>query len=267
MNDFPIHVEFIGEGEDPILLVPGGGARDPVYLGDISRWGAGRPVAVVHLRGTPSTGGTPRPWWDQRDDLECVRRELGVDALDVLAHSSGARVALAYAASGAPVRRLGLITPPATWLTSQPDDVAELAESRLTEPAIRAALAAPPLDLSDEQSFREYQSATAPLGYATWNDAARRHAVTGSTSLTALRAFFSTPPPAPVFEAIASLSIPVHVIGGAADLLSGNRPVRELANVFRHGTVEMIEGSGHYPWVDRPAAFAAAIARWAAISA
>ncbi|MFI2754000.1 alpha/beta fold hydrolase [Cellulomonas sp. P22] len=258
----PVHVEIVGDGGDPILLLPGGGVRDPEYLGDVARWGAGRAVAVVHFRGTPATGGLPRPWWDQRDDLDSVRRALGVDSVDVLAHSSGTRVALAYAASGAPVRRLGLITPPATWLTGGADDIAELAEPRLGEPAIRAALAAPPLDLSDEDRFREQQRVTAPLGYATWNDAARRHAQTGSTNLGALRAFFGAPPPGPLLEVIAALSLPIHVVGGAADLLSGNRPVRELASMFREGTVEMIEGSGHYPWIDQPAAFNDAIARW-----
>jgi pimeloyl-ACP methyl ester carboxylesterase len=263
MTDRPVHVEIVGDGGEPIILLPGGGVRDPAYLGDVARWGAGRMVAVVHFRGTPSTGGLPRPWWDQRDDLESVRRALELDSIDVLAHSSGTRVALAYAASGAPVRRLGLITPPSTWLTGRADDIAQLAEPRRHEPAMRAALHAPPLDLSDEHAYREQQRLTAPLGYAAWNEVTLRHSQTGSTDLAALRAFFGAPPPATLMAKIAALSIPIHVIGGAADLLTGNRPVRELAGAFCDGTVEMIEGSGHYPWIDQPVVFAEAIRRWA----
>jgi pimeloyl-ACP methyl ester carboxylesterase len=63
------------------------------------------------------------------------------------------------------------------------------------------------------------------------------------------------------------LRIPVHVIGGAADLLSGRAPVEALAGVFRNGSVEMIEASGHYPWVDQPEAFARAVRRWSSVQA
>lgn len=261
----PVHVEIVGNGGEPILLLPGGGVRDPTYLGDVARWGADRTIAIVHFHGTPSTGGMPRPWWDQYEVLEAARRQLGVDPIDVLAHSAGTRVALAYAASGGPVRRLGLITPPATWLTGQSDDIADLAQRRLGEPVIQAALNSPPFTLSDEDGFRAQQQLTAPLGYATWNDEALRHARTGATDFQALRAFFGAPPPAELLQAITKTEIPVHIIGGADDLLSGNRPVRDLANLFRNGTVEMIEGSGHYPWIDQPVKFASAIARWAQI--
>lgn len=257
-----IHVDVLGDGENPILLLPGGGVRDPIYLGDPATWGIRRSVAVVHFRGTPATGGRPRPWWDQGDDLESVRRWLGLGEVDVLAHSAGGRVALAYAASGAPLRRIGLITPPATWLTGGTDDVRELAEPRAGDPEIRAALDAPPLSLSDEEVFERHQRTTAPLGYAVWDDAARRHSRTGTTDIDALRAFFGSPPPPELMARIAALAQPVHVIGGAQDLLSGNRPVRELAALFSAGSIEMIDACGHYPWIDQPAAFAEALDRW-----
>lgn len=259
-----IHVDVLGDGDNPILLLPGGGVRDPLYLGDPSTWGIRRSVAVVHFRGTPATGGLPRPWWDQRDDLESVRRWLGLDGVDVLAHSAGGRVALAYAASGAPVRHIALVTPPATWLTGGTDDVRELAEPRLSDPEVRAALDAPPLSLRDEETFVRQQRLTAPLGYAVWNEVARSHSRIGTTDIDALRSFFGAPPPGDLMVRIAALAQPVHVIGGAQDLLSGNRPVRELAALFRAGSIEMIDACGHYPWIDQPAAFAAALGRWVA---
>jgi pimeloyl-ACP methyl ester carboxylesterase len=263
MDSPRLHVEMVGEGGAPILLLPGGGVRDPAYLGDVGSWGAGRTIAVVHFPGTPLSGGVPRAWWDQHDDLEAVRRELGADPVDVLAHSSGTRVALAYAAAGGAVRRLGLITPPATWLTGGPDDVEDLARPRLGEPAIQEALTAPPLTLSDEEAFPRWQRLTAPLGYASWNDESRRHSRTGSVAVGALRVFFGAPPPTHLVEAILAVDVPVHIIGGSVDLLSGNRPVRELAGLFRNGSLEMIEGAGHYPWIDQPDAFASAIRAWA----
>lgn len=259
-----VHVDIVGAGEgDPIMVLPGGGVRDPSYLGDVSTWGIDRPLAVVHYRGTPQTGGTASPWWDQFADLEEVRESLGLGSIDVLAHSAGTQVALAYAAAGAPVKRLGLVAPPATWLTGIDNDIASAAQSRSAEAAIQQALAAPPLNFAaGEAAFREWEQAVAPLGYAAWNPTTQEHSRTGTTDFENLRAFFETLPPADLGERIQSLQIPIHVIGGADDLLSGNAPVRALADIFEFGSVEMIDGSGHYPWVERPAEFADALARW-----
>ncbi|WP_405486540.1 alpha/beta fold hydrolase [Nocardia sp. NBC_00511] len=260
-----IGVEVIGgDGGEPILVLPGGGVRSPEYLGDVRVWGVSRPLAVVYYRGTPRTGGLPGPWWDQFDDLEGVRRELGLSSVEVIAHSAGARVALAYAASGAPVRRMALVAPPATWLTGTESDVETLAAARADEPLIVAALAAPPLDLRDEAEYREWLRVTAPLGYARWDAAAERHSATGTTSFEALRAFFMAPIPDALLARIPALTLPVHVIGGAADLLSGRAPVEALAGMFTNGSVELIADCGHYPWIDQPAAYAAALSRWSA---
>lgn len=91
---------------------------------------------------------------------------LGRGGVDIIAHSSGTRVAGAYAAAGAPVHRLALIAPPAIWLTGTPSDVPELARSRNSETSIDMALAAPPPDFTNETAFHEQQRLTAPLGYA-----------------------------------------------------------------------------------------------------
>ncbi len=263
-----VHVELIGASEGkPIIVLPGGGVRSPEYLGDLRRWGSVRPLAVVHYRGTPKSPGVPGPWWDQFADLEAVRQALGLDSVEILAHSAGTRVALAYAASNAPVRRLALVAPPATWLTSTPDDVAALASGRRGEPVIEAALSAGALDMEDETRFRAQQAVIAPLGYARWDAETQRHSALGETNFSALQSFFSVQPSDDLKHRICDLGIPVHVIGGSVDLLSGRDPVEALAGVFRNGSVEMIEGSGHYPWVDQPEAFARAVRRWSSAQA
>lgn len=258
-----IHYEIVGDGPgEPILVVPGGGVRDPAYLGDVGTWGLARPLAVVHMRGTPMSPGQPEPWWNQRADLDAVCSAIGLDDVDLLAHSAGSWVALAYAALGPRVRSLGLVTPPSAELTGSPSDAVELANARIDEPWIAAALAAPAPDLGDEAGFREHQRVTAPLGYATWTEVAEEHSRTGSIDFEAFRAFFGAPPPPDLINAVRALCIPVHVMGGAADLLTGVKPVRDLAGLFARGSVELIEGSGHYPWIDRPEAFAAALQEW-----
>lgn len=259
----PVHVEVTGRGAEPIMVLPGGGVRDPSYLGDTAQWGLGRDLAVVHFRGTPASGGIPGPWWDQYDDLEDVRHRLGLESVDILAHSAGSRVALAYAADGAPVRHIALVAPPTTWLTGRPDDVSDIAAARSAERVVVEALNAPPFTLDDEDGFRRHQRLTAPLGYARWDETAQRHAQVGKTDFRALQAFFGAAPPDELLHRISSLEIPIHVIGGAADLLAGRRSVADFASIFPRGTVEMIEGSGHFPWVEQEDAFREAASRWA----
>lgn len=259
-----IHFEVIGSGDrEPIVVLPGGGVRSPEYLGDIRRWGSVRQLAVVHYRGTPMSPGLPGPWWNQFDDLEEVRRTLGLKCVDILAHSAGTRVALAYAAMGAPVRRLGLVAPsPTPWLVDTDDDTEALASDRRGEPAIEAALAAGPLELEDETRFYAQQFVTAPLGYARWDARSQRHALLGETNFRALQSFFSAPPPHGLIRRIGELRVPVHIIGGAADLLSGRATVEALSRALFDSSVEFLEASGHYPWVDQPEAFACAVRRW-----
>jgi pimeloyl-ACP methyl ester carboxylesterase len=127
------------------------------------------------------------------DDLEAVRREPGVELVEVIAHSAGTRVALAYVSSGAPVRRMASVTPPVTWLTGTRTDTDRLATARWDEPLIVAALAAPPLDLRRQAEYREQLRVIASLGYARWDAAAAQHSRTGTTSFEALRAFFMDP--------------------------------------------------------------------------
>ncbi len=93
------------------------------------------------------------------------------------------------------MRRLGLVAPPATWLTRTPDDVAVLASDRRGEPVIEAALSEGSLDIEDETRFRAQQKVIAPLGYARWDAETQRHSSLGKTNFTALQSFFSVPPP------------------------------------------------------------------------
>lgn len=260
-----IGVEVIGgDGGEPILVLPGGGVRSPEYLGDVRVWGVSRPLAVVYYRGTPRTGGLPGPWWDQFDDLEGVRRELGLSSVEVIAHSM--RRTSCVGVRG--IRCAGAADGPGGTACDVADRDRERCRDVGGGPRGRAAdrggTGRAALDLRDEAEYREWLRVTAPLGYARWDAAAERHSATGTTSFEALRAFFMAPIPDALLARIPALTLPVHVIGGAADLLSGRAPVEALAGMFTNGSVELIADCGHYPWIDQPAAYAAALSRWSA---
>jgi pimeloyl-ACP methyl ester carboxylesterase len=48
---------------------------------------------------------------------------------------------------------------------------------------------------------------------------------------------------------------PVLVIGGALDALTPPACSRELAERFPSGQLDIIDGAGHFPWVDEAEAF------------
>jgi proline iminopeptidase len=61
---------------------------------------------------------------------------------------------------------------------------------------------------------------------------------------------------------LGNLDCPVWVVAGVEDGLTGYAPVLAVADLFRQGTSVSIDGAGHYPWIDEPDAFAAALAEF-----
>ncbi|WKK72862.1 alpha/beta fold hydrolase [Rathayibacter oskolensis] len=95
-----IHIDEHGAADGPpLVVVPGGPGRHPDYLGTFAPVAGTRRVLVLHPRGVGGSAGVPaRSFADLADDLEDLRRHLAVDTLDLLAHATGCRTALVYAA-------------------------------------------------------------------------------------------------------------------------------------------------------------------------
>ena len=55
------------------------------------------------------------------------------------------------------------------------------------------------------------------------------------------------------------MTAPVLVLAGAEDAIAGAAPVAALARRFPTGRAVVLEACGHYPWVEQPAAFRAAV--------
>ena len=95
-----LHWNVAGSGP-PLLLHPGGPGASAAYFGELPELAAERSLVLLDPRGT---GGSDRPadpsGYDlagYADDIEAVREELGIDRLDLLGHSHGGFVAMAWA--------------------------------------------------------------------------------------------------------------------------------------------------------------------------
>ena len=179
-----------------------------------------------------------------------------------MAHSAGTRLAVAFAARF-PDRAASqvLVTPPAEYLVDVPSDVPHLVAARTGEPAVAAALAALEAgpDLDGDDAFTAWRLRTAALGYARWDATAQEHARGMRYSLAAARAFMAGEPPAGLRQRLSAVDAPTLVVAGAQDASAGVAPVLAVAGLFPRGESVAIEGSGHFPWVEQPGAFRAAV--------
>ncbi|NUT47342.1 MAG: alpha/beta hydrolase [Saccharothrix sp.] len=251
-----LHYDEWGEGK-VLVVLPGGAGRHPEYLGDL----AGLPgrLVVHHFRGAGRSAAVATvSYWDQARDLEDLRAHLGLDRLDLVAHSAGTRVAVAYAARYPDrVASMLLITPPVAYLTDTPSDADGITAHRAGDPAFDAAARATregPAS-EDQSDFERWQALTAPAGYAAWTAREQAHSRVGRTELATVRAFLAVTPPADLPERLAAVTAPVRVVAGARDYLTGLAPVLAASRMFPNGEAVVIEDCGHYPWVEQPAAF------------
>ncbi|MEV6371331.1 alpha/beta hydrolase [Micromonospora musae] len=250
----------------PVIVLAGGAARHPSYLGDLAGLGSRYRLIVPHLRGVGRSPGSPvaevGSFWRQAEDLERLREHLGLDRVLLVGHSAGTRLAIAYAAQFARgLAGMVLITPPAGYLVDTPSDANEVIARRRGEPAFDAAVAASEAgpDLSNDDVFHAWQQRAAPMGYAAWGAAEQAHAMIGRWDLAAAKAYFSVEPPGDLAARVGALAAPVLVIAGADDCLTGLEPVKALATRFPAGRVEVIARCGHYPWLEQPSTFRHAI--------
>lgn len=172
-----------GDGK-PVIVIPGGPGRDVDYLeelGGLDRYAARRLIVMEPC----GTGGTPAPSDPARyaasslaTDLDGLRRHLGLDKIELIAHSAGCAVAFIYAARHPQrIRRLVLLTPSTRAIRLDDTDQEWEAQQakRRHEPWFLDARSA--LDeIETEGPTPERRQRMSPLLYGTWDARAQKHA-------------------------------------------------------------------------------------------
>ncbi|MFD8691507.1 alpha/beta fold hydrolase [Streptomyces sp. NPDC059651] len=258
-----------GEGE-PVLCIPGGPA-DSRYLGDLGGLSAHRRLIVPDLRGTgrsavPEDASTYR--CDRLvDDVEALRRHLGLARTDLLGHSAGANIAVQYAARHpSRVGRLALITPGAraVGIDVTGEERRERARLRSDEPWFPGAFAA--LEAITRGTGTDW-AAVDPFFYGRWDDAARAHHAASRPDNPEAVARFGAEgafDPTATRAALAVFAAPVLLLAGEFDLNSPPRSTAAFAGLFPDAALVVQEGAGHYPWVDDADRFTKAVAAFLA---
>ncbi|GAA4245126.1 alpha/beta fold hydrolase [Dactylosporangium darangshiense] len=255
----------IGGDGPPTVCLPGGPMQASAYLGDLGGLAAHRPLLALDLRGTgdsavpadPATYRCDR----QVDDVEALREHLGVDRLDLLAHSAGATIAVLYAARHPErVARLTLVTPSprAVGIDVTVEDRRAVAETRRGEPWFPAAFAALQRIWSGQGGKAEWAAIT-PFVYGRWDEAAQAAAAAAAarTNAEAAAAYYGEGAfdPVAVRAGLAAVGAPVRLLGGERDIQLPPHRAAEYAALFPDAELSVQPAAGHFPWLDDPAAF------------
>lgn len=264
-TELTFHV--VGAGK-PLLCLPGGPMRASSYLGDLGGLSRRRQLILLDLRGTGDSGVPADPAGYRCDrqvaDVEALRRHLGLDRVDVLAHSAAGDLALLHAARYPErIRTLTLVTARARAL-----GIDYTHEHRMEAAALRTA---EPWFDSARKAYQAYTAiwagtatdaeweAAAPFFYGRWDATAQAHAASEveqtNDEAAEIYAASGAFDPAATRSALAALSAPVLVLAGELD--SGPRPrvAAATARLLPGAELSVQAGGGHYPWLDDPVHF------------
>jgi pimeloyl-ACP methyl ester carboxylesterase len=259
----------IGEGR-PVICLPGGPMQASAYLGDLGGLSERLRLIRLDLRGTGQSE-MPADIASCRcdrlvDDVEALREHLGLDRIDLLAHSAGANLGELYAIRHPErVRKLVLVTPSTmgVGITATGESRREIIRRRAAEP-MYAQVSAAFEKIAAGQGTDDDWTAIVPFTYGRWDDAARaQQADMDHQQNTAAAAAYVADgafAPAATRAALAALDVPVLVLAGELDLAGPPSAVAELAGLFPNATLSTQPGGGHQPWLDDPTWFADTVA-------
>lgn len=240
----------------PILVISGGPGSDHRYMhagGAFDRLARQRRVVMYDQRATgASSPAPPEPTIDDWiRDMEAVRLALGVEELDLLGHSFGGYLAMSYAvAHGAQVRSIVLVDSAAPDLAENVQLLSEVYPERAEEwPRVRAELPEQfpaeaialffSMEFVDPAWVGRYLEHVEGLTY----DIAVNNALRRDMGQRGLAGHLS------------EISQPVLVLHGRFDTVLAPATSWKIHQRLPDSRFEVIEQSGHLPFVEQAGAF------------
>jgi proline iminopeptidase len=259
-------------GAPPVVFLHGGPGQGSYHFAALSG-----PTLEPSLRAVyfdqRGSGRSERPWTRDYslstlvEDIEALRRALGVPQIALIAHSFGSALALEYAAKYPErVSRIvifdGISDVPASG-RSQCDRLARVNPQAY---ARSAANGKAPVDVAECSVTRALsgRELTAFFRASMFPDSTTATRLDSVYAASGLRntgelsaALFNKGGMGQWrFTAYERLAMPVLVIAGRHDYQVGLEPQRELARRVPNGRLLLYDESGHYPNLDEPARFA-----------
>jgi proline iminopeptidase len=256
-------------GSGPLLVChPGGPGGSAAEFRDFAGLDDTFELLLLNPRG--SHASDPADDYSLRSyvaDLEALRDHLGVGQFDLLGFSHGGIVATAYAAAhGSRIRRLVLADTLAVWGEEAEAAMREAIEKRRGEPWFADAVKA-----IEEEQAGEFSSVDeliangvqqAPLYFHRWdgNEQAGRELFSDFAHSEPLHHFNTVE--FPTFDLRAELraiEAPTLVVVGEDDMIAGPVCADAMLRELPDARLVTIRDSGHFPYIEQPEAFRAAL--------
>jgi len=261
------------EGAGPVLVChPGGPGYSSSYLADMAGLGDTLTLVLLNPRGTDgSTAPADRRAYttgDYVDDIEELRVHLGEERLNLLGHSHGGIVALAYAAEH-PTRVRRCIASH-SLVRFHRDEMDEIMLRHQDEPwydDARLALEQEDKgDYSNDEELREIARRFWPMYFATFDVRAAayldEYLVPDRPNPDPLRLFNDSIEGWDMRPELARVSSPTLAITGDSDFICGPACAEDIASGIEGAQKVIIDRCGHFPFVERPEAFRSALERF-----
>jgi pimeloyl-ACP methyl ester carboxylesterase len=260
-------------GSGPTLVCHGGGPGfSSLYLGNLGGLDEDLELVLLDPRGTGSSDrpSDPRAYAidDYAEDVEELRGHLGLERIDLLGHSHGGVVAMAYAARYPErVGRLILASTLARWAPEQERAMQEAMAGHEAEPWYEDALAALQAEQAGEFSTDEELGELAirefPFYFAHFGEKERAYLDTlrvetpnADTLLLFNKEIFESFDLRPE---LALITAPTLVVTGELDFITGPVCAAEISAEIADVKTEILPGIGHFVFVESPKAFGQAV--------
>lgn len=261
-GDAGLHYRTVGRGR-PCIVIHGGLGLDHTYLSpDLDALGDELQLTYLDLRGHGKSEPAPATQMTLEafcQDVDALRRHLGLERVGLLSHSVGGMIALDYALRH-PDRVAFLILVDTAVAMGDWDAVMQNVHARGTPSAI-AAFTDPQVHTDADLArwlrdvgplyFKNYDPALAArmFGRITYN--AEAWLTTG--------ALFATHD---VVARLGEIRAPSLILVGREDFIC---PVAQSEGLYKHipqSELVIFEESGHLPYAEEPEAFARAVRAW-----
>jgi proline-specific peptidase len=261
------------EGSGPIMVChPGGPGFSSMYLSDLAGLGDTFTLVFLDPRGTGESttpaDGRAYTTADYVSDVEEVRVHLGEERLDILGHSHGGVVALAYAAEH-PTRVRKVIAANAL-VRIRPDAMDEQMLRRRNEPWYDDARLALEQEeagaYENEAELREITRRFWPMYFAHFDERVERYVderlVADRPNPDALRVFNEGIENWDMRPELSQIVAPTLVLTGAEDFICGPACAEDVAAGVATAEKVVIEGCGHFSFVEDPERFRHEVTRF-----
>lgn len=247
----------------PCLIMHGGLGVDHGYLAGLDILGDALRLIYYDHRGNGRSGRPPietLTFAQLADDADALRAHLGHGRIAVLGHSIGGAIALEYALRHPErVSRLILVCTAPSFNLADPAAAERLARKGMTAEMAEALAQAGESDAA----LRSYVELAGPLYFHKFDAARYREMIAGIVySAAAMVRGFQIAAGWEVLPRLAALRVPTLLVAGGDDAITPPEASLALQRNILGADLEVLEHSGHYPWVEQPQEFFFAVRSW-----